>query len=50
MKRKKHPDDDPAIPDWNDHEGWREGWELDRLLGERPESTSRMQRNEDAWD
>lgn len=49
MKRR-HPDDDPAIPDWDEKEGWRELWELDQHLRERPESLSRQQRAEEAWD
>ena len=49
MKRK-HPDDDPSIPNWDEREGWREMWELDRHLRERPESTSRQQRSDESWD
>jgi hypothetical protein len=48
--RRRHPDEDPEIPDWNEQEGWRELWELDQQLWERPESTSRMQRSEEGWD
>ena len=47
---RKHPDDDTSIPDWNEQEGWRELWELDRHLWQRPESTSREQRAQEAWD
>lgn len=49
MKRR-HPDDDPDIPDWSDQEGWRELWALDNLLRERPDSLSRIQRNQEDWD
>lgn len=49
MKRR-HPDDDPEIPDWDEGNGWRLLWELDTHLRERPESTSRRQRNDEGWE
>ena len=49
MTRRRHPDEDPEIPDW-DEQNYRERWELDLQLRERPESTSRLQRNEESWD
>lgn len=49
MKRK-HPDDDPDIPDWDEREGWKELRELDQRLEERPVSTSRLQRGWEEWD
>jgi hypothetical protein len=48
--KRRHPDDDPEISDWSEENAWREEWELNRLLWERPESTSRTQRNDEGWD
>jgi hypothetical protein len=48
--KRKHPDDDPEIPDWDDKNSYRELWALDDALRERPKSTSRVQGMEEAWD
>jgi hypothetical protein len=41
------PEED--IPDWDEEEGWREEWEWNRLLRQRPQSTSRIQRSTEEW-
>jgi hypothetical protein len=48
--KRRHPDDDPEIPDWDEKEGYRELWELEQRLWQRPESTSRIQRQTEEWD
>jgi hypothetical protein len=42
-------DDDTEIEPWDEGNAWRLEWELNGLLRERPESTSRRQRNEETW-
>lgn len=41
--------DDPEIPDWDEETSWREEWELNRRLRERPDSTARIQRCTEEW-
>jgi hypothetical protein len=47
--KRRHPDDDPEIPDW-DETDYRSRWELEGRLRERPESVSRQQGREETWD
>lgn len=47
---RRHPDDDPGIPDWHEPDSYKEMWELDRQVRNRPESTARQHGYDEGWD